>query len=144
MYIPYFRRSSEFSFSSIARTLANLVGGFLLGTSSSGESYLSEMQIEPPLDPRLLADFAVDDRKMGLKGGGEGGVRGRKASKVFGEGGDLKNSGGSPDGSSLDTSHRNRRSAAFSRDRNKPTSPAVGPSGRRGNPLLSRCLANER
>ena len=75
------------------------------------------MQNEPPLDPRLLADFEVDDRKMELKGGGEGGVRGcgrgGKASKVFGEDGYLENSGGSPNGSSLDTFHRNRRSATF-------------------------------
>ena len=68
-------RLLEFFLSSIARKLASLVGDFLLGTSSSGELCPSEMQNEPPLDPRLLADFAgVDDRKMGLKGRGEGGV----------------------------------------------------------------------
>ena len=75
------------------------------------------MQNDPPLDPRLLADFAVDDRKMGLKGGGEGGVRGcrrgRKTSKVSGGDGGSENSGGSPNGSFLDTFHRNRRSATF-------------------------------
>ena len=54
----------------IERNLAILLGVFLLGTSSSGELCPSGIQNEPPLDARLLADFApLDGRGIGLKGG---------------------------------------------------------------------------
>jgi len=52
--------------------LASQLGGFLLGTSPSGELCPSGIQHEPPLDARLLADFVrLDGRGIGLEGEGE-------------------------------------------------------------------------
>jgi hypothetical protein len=115
-------------FSILERNIANLLGDFLLGTSSSGELCPSEMQKEPVLDTRLLTDFAgLGDRRMGLEGGEGGEPSGLymggvlvdlggdniMASKSSSRGGSLGDLGASSNDSSLDTFHRNRRSATF-------------------------------
>ena len=69
IYIPRLHLLLGYFFFGVARALPSLLGDFLLGTSSSGELYPSEMQNEPPFDPGLLADFAgLDGWNKGLKG----------------------------------------------------------------------------
>ena len=63
-------------FSDLERNLTCLLGDFLLGTSSSGELCPSEIQQEPPLDPRLLTDLTEPDDRTTMLKGGEGGERG--------------------------------------------------------------------